>query len=58
MEYPFAEKTMPFSSMFWLSNKVKIQNRVAFDIFMMLGEVGGLYDFILLVITSLFSVFS
>ena len=31
-----------------LSNKVFIQSRVVYDLFMMLGEVGGLRDFIVL----------
>ena len=31
-----------------LSSKVYIQNRVVYDLFMMLGEVGGLRDFIAL----------
>ena len=41
-----------------LSGKVHIQGRVVYDIFMMLGEVGGLRDFIVLTSSSLMAVFS
>ena len=41
-----------------LSNRVYIQSRVVYDVFMMLGEVGGLHDFILLGLATLISPFS
>ena len=34
---------------FCLSKEVYVQKRVVYDIFMMLGDVGGLLDFILIV---------
>ena len=37
-----------------LSSKVTKQKRVVYDIFMMFGEVGGLYDFLALALASIF----
>ena len=41
-----------------LSRKVYIKRRVVYDIFMMLGEVGGLRDFIALACVALLGAFS
>ena len=43
---------------FTLSKEVLVQRRVVYDIFMMFGDVGGLQDFILIVLAPLFSYFS
>ena len=42
------DKEVPFKIVFQLSQNVHKQKRVVFDIFMMLGEVGGLNDFFVL----------
>ena len=57
-EWPVVDKTLTFSAIFTLSDKVIIQKRVVFDIFMMFGEVGGLYDFLILVLSSFFHLIS
>ena len=41
-----------------LSTKVNIQKRTVYDIFMMFGEVGGLRDFIFLILAPFLSLFS
>ena len=41
-----------------LSNKITIQKRVVYTVFEMLGDVGGLYDFFALGLTTIFGVFS
>ena len=41
-----------------LSRKVIIQSRVVYDIFMMLGEVGGLNDFFVLISSTILGYFS
>ena len=43
-----------FIIMMALSSKVTKQKRVVYDIFMMFGEVGGLYDFLALALASIF----
>ena len=41
-----------------LSEEVTIKKRVVYDIFMMLGEVGGLNDFLILIFAAFFGLFS
>ena len=43
---------------FTLSDRIVVQQRVVYDIFMMFGEVGGLNDFLVLVLASIFGPFS
>ena len=43
---------------FILSRRVYIQSRVVYDLFMMLGEVGGLSDFFVLILSTLMTVIS
>ena len=52
------EKDVFYEARFYLSDKVKIQKRVVLDIFAMFGEVGGLNDFIVLILTPFFSYLS
>ena len=47
-----------FSATMFLSTKVTIQKRTVYDIFMMFGEVGGLRDFIFLILAPFLSLFS
>ena len=49
---------IPFTVYVTLSRKVYIYQRVVYDIFMMFGEVGGLWDFISLGLAPLFLAFS
>ena len=51
-------QTLGTSFILTLSSKVTIQKRVVYDIFMMFGDVGGLYDFIIISFTSLFGFWS
>ena len=44
--------------MYTLSNKVMIQKRIVYDIFMMSGDIGGLFDFSFLILASLFGYFA
>ena len=41
-----------------LSKKVNYQKRIVYDIFMMFGDVGGLNDFLGLLISTVFGLFS
>ena len=41
-----------------LSKKVVLQKRIVYDISTMLGDVGGLYDFIVLVTSTVIGFFS
>ena len=41
-----------------LSNRVQIQNRLVYDMFAMLGDVGGLYDFFCVTLAFFFGIFS
>ena len=44
--------------MIGLSSKVVVQKRIIYDILMMFGDVGGLYDFLVLGLSTIFSFFS
>ena len=44
--------------MFTLSNKVIYQKRIVYDLFMMLGDVGGLMDFVYFVLAAPISIFA
>ena len=57
-EYPFERKDHPLLISFHLSQKVTLSTRVVHDIFMMFGEVGGLYDFLALGIAIFLGFFS
>ena len=57
-EYPFETKENPLKVNFYLSQKVTLSTRVVHDIFMMFGEVGGLYDFLALGIAIVLGFFS
>ena len=41
-----------------LSNKVTVQKRIVYDIFMMFGDVGGLRDFISIFLSAFFGLVS
>ena len=43
---------------FRLSRKVTSQKRVVYDVFMLFGDVGGLHDFISLILAPIFGMFS
>ena len=58
LEYSNLSTTAKFEASMTLSTKVTIQKRSVYDIFMMFGEVGGLRDFIVLVLTPFLSLFS
>ena len=58
IEFPFNEEGSPNAVILGLSKKVTMQNRIVYDVFMMFGDVGGLYDFIILACGSLFGFFS
>ena len=55
-DWPFPEQ--PLSIEIFLSKKVLMQKRIVLDIFMMFGEVGGLYDFLALILRSFLEFFS
>ena len=55
-EYSKEDIVMHFK--FTLSNEVVVQKRVVYNMFTMFGDVGGLLDFILIVLTPIFSYFS
>ena len=48
----------PLSIRIFLSQKVTLQTRKVHDIFMMFGEVGGLYDFLVLGLSTVLGFFS
>ena len=48
----------PFRIYMSLSQKVTRQRRVVYDIFMMFGDVGGLNDFLVLILSGLFGFIS
>ena len=41
-----------------LSNKIVKQKRIVYDLAMLLGEVGGLHDFLMLSLASIFGLLS
>ena len=41
-----------------LSNEVTIQKRIVYDLFMLFGDIGGLNDFLVLILASVFGMFS
>lgn len=43
------------SFLFELSSKVVIEKRIVYDLFHLFGDVGGLFDFFVLLIGSIFS---
>ena len=58
-EYPVLwAGTSAQSWAFMLSPKVTIQKRVVYDAFMMFGDVGGLLDFVYLILAAFFTVFA
>ena len=44
-----------FQADFFLSEEVTIQKRVVHDVFAMFGEVGGLYDFMIILCSFVFN---
>ena len=52
---PAIPEKVPLVLSFQLSDKIIIQQRVVYDVFMMFGDVGGLYDFISLLLSSILS---
>ena len=51
-------KHSPFQVLIGLSNNVTLEKRDVYDIFMMFGEVGGLNDFLFIVLQVPFQIFS
>ena len=47
-----------FSVMISLSNEVTVQKRIVYDMFMLFGDIGGLRDFLALILASVFGLFS
>ena len=47
-----------FQVYFVLSNEITIQRRVVYDVLMMFGDVGGLYDFLILLFAGIFDAYS
>ena len=47
-----------FSVMISLSNDVTMQKRIVYDMFMLFGDIGGLRDFLALILASVFGLFS
>ena len=47
-----------FSVLLQISDKVIKQKRVVYDIFMMAGDVGGLNDFLIILLTAVFGTLS
>ena len=41
-----------------LSNKIMIQKRVVYDLYVMLGDIGGFYDFFSIMFTQVFGFFA
>ena len=52
-ELPPAMTNSDFSINLSLSNRIFVQKRVVYDILMMFGDVGGLYDFLFLGLSSI-----
>ena len=53
-----SEDTASLNIFFQLSQQVRMQKRVVYDVFMMFGDVGGLNDFLALVLASFFGLAS
>ena len=56
--FPIGTEATPFSVELSLSRKIIVQQRIVYDIFMLFGDVGGLYDFVKLGLASIFGFFS
>ena len=52
------DSTITFRAQIGLSQNLTIQKRVVLDILMMFGEVGGLNDFLALLLQMVFGLFS
>lgn len=53
-DVPFKDSETTFQAFIALSSKVSIEKRVVHDVFMMLGEVGGLHDFLTIMFGMIF----
>ena len=58
--YKVSSNSIDNSTKIWisLSKKINYQKRIVYDIFMMFGDVGGLNDFLGLLISPIFGLFS
>ena len=61
IEWPVLDEihmNIPLSTHIMLSKKITIQKRIVYDLFSMLGDVGGLYDFLYISLFTIFHLFS